>query len=705
MRAQSRGSLGNILIKKVRRHATVATLFRSPVARGAPFSQAGLIQAYRSHPELLPETPAGPPFEPAGEITTLTQAVTATASPGTGAKPLEPGGTTAGRGIYAEPITAQPAAAPPAIPQPARPAAPVRAMPVQTSNAAADVPSGQSSLPQTPGSSAPKPGSAALGPAASTLPSRTEPRSPSGTPIQRSPSPSQPAPAGTLPAKEAAQTPASAPSSEQQTEMDDTTWRRLQRIFKKHEQKQAEEDSSAKTASSQPAPGGAFVQRQSLPVSNTGAIEQKPAPEQETKPIRRSPETLDRSSTGEESSAQAGIAPESAPAAPASRAPGASAERTEQEIGAPTLPNPPTPIATRQQPAPGERGGQATEGFENDSIQIADRPVDPAQNRLAVPEADYLDEIPVLKTGQTAPEENTEPEPVMQSLPLEAVWPIQRMDNPEADAAYQNATVGIQPPAVSPAGPAPGRSPDALPSEALPSEQEGLISRPEDKLEARSVSTEAQQAHHVLENISPGQPTDSSLEYIAPRRPRPGAGNAGISHQASPSRPVPLPVQRSGEESPNIEQASASYLVETDIGPLPSDLWQLIGQAPPGAPKTQPEASLSPSSMAEDHAAYMPMVGPAASPARLHSPAEPAGTSSALTLSTAAVQRQVAVPVVSDVGQPTSGEPASDQPQAGAPASEKGATSEMDMDELARRVHSEVRRRLSVEWERIRKHL
>jgi hypothetical protein len=29
----------------------------------------------------------------------------------------------------------------------------------------------------------------------------------------------------------------------------------------------------------------------------------------------------------------------------------------------------------------------------------------------------------------------------------------------------------------------------------------------------------------------------------------------------------------------------------------------------------------------------------------------------------------------------------------------------MDIDELARRVYAEVRRRLAVEWERIRKHI
>ncbi|MCB8942766.1 MAG: hypothetical protein H6658_03205 [Ardenticatenaceae bacterium] len=73
-----------------------------------------------------------------------------------------------------------------------------------------------------------------------------------------------------------------------------------------------------------------------------------------------------------------------------------------------------------------------------------------------------------------------------------------------------------------------------------------------------------------LSGINAGQPTDSSIEVHLPRRPRP----------AAPSPASPAPVQR--QESPAVPPpAPSSQMVPTEIGPLPADMWELLGEPVP----------------------------------------------------------------------------------------------------------------------------
>lgn len=81
-----------------------------------------------------------------------------------------------------------------------------------------------------------------------------------------------------------------------------------------------------------------------------------------------------------------------------------------------------------------------------------------------------------------------------------------------------------------------------------------------------------------LATIKTGQPTDSTVELIAPRRPRPVR-----SPQVQPST-EPL-IQRAVEPQLTPTQPEQVPMdpasVATEVGTLPTDLWHLIGETPP----------------------------------------------------------------------------------------------------------------------------
>ncbi len=67
----------------------------------------------------------------------------------------------------------------------------------------------------------------------------------------------------------------------------------------------------------------------------------------------------------------------------------------------------------------------------------------------------------------------------------------------------------------------------------------------------------------ALASLPPGKPSASGIEFVPPRRPRPPR------QPALPPRPA---------------QPGAQPAIPTEIGPLPADLWELIGEEP--APPT-----------------------------------------------------------------------------------------------------------------------
>jgi hypothetical protein len=278
---------------------------------------------------------------------------------------------------------------------------------------------------------------------------------------------------------------------------------------------------------------------------------------------------------------------------------------------------------------------------------------------------------------------------------------------------------------------------------------------------------EVEHIHQTLDDIQTGQPTDSTVEVITPRRARPGVAPVAKQVRPAESSPQPTatdltqptPIQLTPESTPT--RSAEPTLVPTEIGPLPNDLWRLLGQSPPTSlremalgqgitpKKLTPTAEESVSTATDS----------ALSPGELSTPtaqaiaeAEGIATGSATTTSavqtnpepesravdratpielSAAIQLATDIPPTISSSQP---QPASSlmdvspplspnfiQTQAEAmpstqaisqpvsagesmPAAPAAATAEpLDTDELARQVYAKIKRRLAVEWERLRR--
>ncbi len=272
---------------------------------------------------------------------------------------------------------------------------------------------------------------------------------------------------------------------------------------------------------------------------------------------------------------------------------------------------------------------------------------------------------------------------------LEAVWPVQRLPD------------------------------SAIPSKPAPADAPAAGEHPE-------VLPHNEQVGQILQSVASGLPSDSLVELVTPRKPRP-----------APARKETLPVQR--QESPDVphpaeETEPATVIVpppgetlkreaapvrpevkpiQTEIGPLPSDLWGLIGQPQPSAPPAQVRPvrqSVLQRHVTENEPVQRESSRQAAPPEMPHtiSPEEqpeeagvpeteayyeaviyPSGTADVEGPENV-VQRAVEVSeITSEVESPSpGGEQAGPGP---------------NVEELAQRVYSEIRRRLSVEFERWRR--
>ncbi len=321
------------------------------------------------------------------------------------------------------------------------------------------------------------------------------------------------------------------------------------------------------------------------------------------------------------------------------------------------------------------------------------------------------------ETTAVAPSERataSAPEPVT-ALPLETVWPVQRQTTP----APTSQPAIVQPPAG--------------PMIELPAEEANVV-------------------RHTLSRVSSGQPTDSSVELVLPRRPRPTTPKPSTISSGNP-------VQRQPGEPAAKTEPAAPAVVQTDIGPLPADLWQILGQEPPAQTAAHADTAVMRAiETAESPTPAQPMAQPAATdfpPAVNRLPLEqaqtaesavvadqtiPALTTAPTILSRSGLQRNETTPaIMRQTDTPTSlphatlDKPAPDEEITGkweipsntwvappdiqreetastpAPAptpanGENGETktAEVDIDDVARRVYKDLKRRLVVEWERVR---
>jgi hypothetical protein len=213
-----------------------------------------------------------------------------------------------------------------------------------------------------------------------------------------------------------------------------------------------------------------------------------------------------------------------------------------------------------------------------------------------------------------------------------------------------------------------------------------------------------------LQQVSAGQSSDSSVELVMPRRPRPTL----MRRSQSSVQPPETPGEVEAPATDSTESAEAK-LVDTEIGALPSDLWQLLKQAPPTtapitpttgareAPKQNGPVHLSPPERVlpdagADNAAVMQCISDPAPPKQVALPPSPPTKVFGDVLPN--IQRETYVP--------SSIPPAPHENGASDVATADGASDEteeneetgIDAEALAQEVYRKLKRRLQFDRER-----
>ena len=276
---------------------------------------------------------------------------------------------------------------------------------------------------------------------------------------------------------------------------------------------------------------------------------------------------------------------------------------------------------------------------------------------------------PAQKTGPST-EQFTETAPAGHAMspPLQDAWPVQRRE--QAGESLTGATAPERPAAQSP-----------------------------------GISDDNPQVLELMRRPSSRESSASTIEVIPPRGPRPT-----LRAKTAPDLVQRL---RSGEEAPRQDpMPSADSIsdavtqlepasVKTDIGPLPADLWNLIGKEPPaaaGASETQTthKTSTEPAAEAIQRAEAPPetTVSPRTIQAELGAEGPP-GPQSGLDLTPRQTVLQLE-PTEQRETESSAPSPETEQ------ATEEAETQEVDIGALARLVLPEIKRRLALEKERLR---
>ena len=227
-------------------------------------------------------------------------------------------------------------------------------------------------------------------------------------------------------------------------------------------------------------------------------------------------------------------------------------------------------------------------------------------------------------------------------------------------------------------------------------EKDGVL--PEDRrlsaqlapIEDHEVQTSRQEVVQILQTIAPADQTSSSIEVITPRQKKPKSiarkgekVSRDESQQNMETEQLPSQFNQSVETnkdkptpvSPSVKE------VPTEIGLLPDDLWKLIDEPVPPIIESrvgQPSAS--------DSEGF----------GRLSSRRDNGGTDSGPEYHNMVSKKPITGLIQRQPTEITGRAEATGREQ------ELTVASENQIEELARRVYSEVRRKLQVEWERIR---
>jgi hypothetical protein len=254
--------------------------------------------------------------------------------------------------------------------------------------------------------------------------------------------------------------------------------------------------------------------------------------------------------------------------------------------------------------------------------------------------------------------------------PLQSVWNVQRLEAPGAlhvDPAFlpkQNIASAIN--YGSSEGP-------------KPAEDQERDTEPIGVREEHQAIADIHQPQTTTDQGSSGS-SPKPVEILAPSRARPARTSVAASSPA---------VQRQSEhkETPGLERTGSS-LVSTAIGPLPSDLWSLLGQNPP-ANSHQPERGTPKSTALIDDTVNH-------SSSTTSTPLYSTSAERSTDPAPAALQRQVA---------PSNSSPATTAEQSPSPKAEKKSQAEPDLQDLVQKVYIEIRHRLANELERTHRYL
>ncbi len=549
-------------------------------------------------------------------------------------------------------------------------------------------------------------------------------------------------------------------AEEEDSTITETVWQRLKTIFQRHQDSERE-PTSDRTASTdvmqaEPEPGSTSGQGAIPPKILSPQEPEQPQEAVQTPAPSGSPPTPAPSSARSQSPALQRQAMQGREEAEATGEHRLAEGMSEAEPNSPRTPPPSIPAVREAAPAeeaqrqPGPTPTPEDPEREGSSVSPEIPPAgDRIERQADVPayqgtELTEVIEPPEAETAQSGRDESPAPAEARR---------IQRQETHEAPSEGQTRRAEPSSPMVE--------TPDASPAEPVrPPLQEvwdvqTTVQRPvqptgpgrgtnrEPPLEA-IVTPQIQQ---VMREAEAGRPTRSSIEVIQPRRPRPPTPPpATIEHpqvkgevgrEVEPDADAQAPIQTAtipsqpretegtrapeakatrGESATPTQQMPSSSLssgedqpvmVETAIGPLPGDLWELIGEPVPPAngfgeapqearparatttetQRPQPERPAQPPEVepaGRRPTRIEPVAGTLEPPsATLIAPPSPGPTRPPATT----VQRAEA-----DTGETPDAQPEAETESGGG----------MDVDELARRVYGEVRRRLAVELERMR---
>ena len=645
-------TLGNPLIQRVRRHAGLATLFRAPLsnrpsaANGQPLSAqlppTGLPRAQAYTLPARSATPYAPSVGAVREPPTREPATHLT-------NPIEP---------VREPSSTAPAFEPPAAlsdaPTSPHPVVAVREPPTRE-------PATPLTNPVEPVREPPSASPSFEPPAATPYPPPVEPvrEPPSVSPVVP---PSGRAFREPLSAPQTAQTHA-APPDAQPGEVVEPSPQSIEPANSLSDAPASLSDAPASLSDAPTSPHPVGAVREPPP--------REPAthPANRVEPVRESPSTPPPARVlAARPAATARRAATARPAANSARVQRTpSANPYAQPIGAVREPPPQeAPPSTNTQPPPAGA---------NDEAKLSERD----WSRLST----------IMRRHQGSPGADVQSEPAAPASP----HPVGTLPEPPAasQATAFPASKGSPPPAADAAADPVGavREPPSPGLEAVWPVQHRAsdsLTSPAPRLAPPApLEVQVRQAEHIqraLAGVSSGQPTGSKIEVIPPRQPRPAAA---LQRAASPA---PEPTQ------PAADTPGPARLIDTEIGPLPADLWGLVGQPAPPAAKplpapTAPADAVQRTVIINDFETRVTPSTPGANggqtPAQGPQSSQSTGGEAGEDFSIA--EQQTARPT-----------PAGQPPATQAPAGP-------DLDEIARQVYAEVKNRLQVEWERLRRRL